>query len=97
MVKVRSGAERSLECGSMSGSYKWTIDGKMIRTDTSGIDSDTVNQRVLRITHMTGELVGVYECRLNDDQVQNTFDVKIVGGLFYYIFRIIVTCYSVQA
>ena len=97
MIKVRSGAERSLECDSMSGFYEWTIDDRMIRTNTGGIDSTTVNRRILIISHMTGELVGVYECRSNDGQVQNTFDVKIVGRLFYYIFRIIVICYSVQA
>ena len=72
----------------MSGAYKWIKDNKPITTETRGIASDTIHTSNLTITSMTQQLVGIYQCLLNDYSVRGTFDVKVVGRLFYYIFRI---------
>ena len=87
MTKIRSGAERTLQCGpsSMSGTYKWKINNTIITNTLIGIDDSTINTDSLRIRTMTQQLVGVYECLLND-QTQATFDVKIVGRSLCNIF-----------
>ena len=87
VIKIRSGAGRALPCGisSMSGTYRWKINNTALTTTISGIDGSSINTDTLRITMMTQQLVGVYECLLND-QTQATFDVRIVGRLLCNIF-----------
>ena len=65
----------------MSGRYSWTKDDEPITaviTQPSGIAQDSIHTNDLKIMSMTQQLVGLYQCLLNDS-VQNTFDVKIVG------------------
>ena len=99
--KVRFGDNITLSCLSYmtSGSYSWTKDNVSITTQISGIASDTIHTSNLTIISMTQQLVGIYQCLLNDS-VRGTFDVKVVGRLFCYIFRkmfIFDLYYSVQA
>ena len=80
-----------LPCSSViSGAYKWTKDNKTITAQIKGVASDTIHTRNLTIKSMTQQLVGVYQCLLNNTEL-STFDVKLVGRLFYYTFRIIST------
>ena len=99
--KVRFGDKVILSCpNSMtSGSYNWTKDDVPIIAQTKGIASDTIFTSNLTIISMTQQLVGIYQCLLNDS-ARGTFDVKVVGRLFYYIFRMMFIFnlyYSVQA
>lgn len=87
---MRSGEGRSLMCNSMPGTYQWRNNDSVIGSDISGINSDSVFTNTLIITSMSKLLVGRYTCRLNDE-VLNTFDIRIVGRCLYNIFRIIVT------
>ena len=88
--KVRFGDNTTLSCpNSMtSGSYSWIKDGVPITAQTRGIVSDTIYTSNLTIISMTQQLVGIYQCLLNYG-VRGTFDVNVVGRLFYYIFRMI--------
>ena len=99
--KVRFGDNITLSCPTYmtSGSYSWTKDNVSITAQISGIASDTIHTSNLTIISMTQQLVGIYQCLLNDS-VSGTFDVKVVGRLFYYIFRMMFIFnlyYSVQA
>ena len=86
VIKIRFGAERTLDCGSsMAGTYQWEINNRTITNTFGGIDDSSINTNTLRIRTMTQELVGVYECLLND-QIAATFDVKIVGRSLCNIF-----------
>lgn len=87
VIKIRSGAARTLPCGpsSMPGTYQWKMNNAVITTTFDDIDDSSINTDSLRITRMTQQLVGVYECLLNDE-TQSTFDVKIVGKLLCNIF-----------
>ena len=80
--KVRFGDKITLSCPSYmaSRSYSWTKDGVPITAQTSGIASDTIHTNNLTITSMTQQLVGIYQCLLNDIMT-DFFDVKIVGML----------------
>lgn len=85
-IKIRSGAGRTLSCGdSTSGTYKWKMNNEIITNTFEDIDDSSINTNTLRITRMTQQLVGVYEC-LVDDQTRSTFDVKIIGKLLCNIF-----------
>ena len=83
----------------MSGRYSWTKDNEPITAvtaQTSGIAKDTIHSNNLEIISMTRQLVGIYQCILNDN-VQNTFDVKIVGRFLYrFSESFIILCCSVQ-
>ena len=99
--KVRFGDNITLSCQSSmtSGPYSWTKDDVPITAQTRGIASDTILTSNLTIISMTQQLVGIYQCLLNDS-VRGTFDVKVVGRLFYYIFKVMFIFnlyYSVQA
>ena len=80
--KVRFGNKIALSCSSYiaSRSYSWTKDGVPITAETSGVASDTIYTNNLTITSMTQQLVGIYQCLLNDIMT-DLFDVKIVGML----------------
>ena len=81
-----------------SGAFSWTKDNIPITAKTRGIASNTFHTSNLTIISMTQQLVGIYQCLLNDS-VRGTFDVKVVGRLFY-IFRMMFIFnlyYSVQA
>ena len=69
----------------MSGRYSWTKDNVPITAQTRGIASDTIHTSNLTIISMTQQLVGIYQCLLNDS-VKHTFNVQYVGKLFYYIY-----------
>ena len=99
--KVRYGDRIILSCPSstISGTFSWTNDYVPITAQTRGIASDTIHTSNLTIISMTQQLVGIYQCLLNDS-VRGTFDVKVVGRLFYYIFSMMFIFnlyYSVQA
>ena len=99
--KVRFGDNTTLSCPSSmtSGSYGWTKDYVPITAQTIWIVSNTIHTSNLAIISMTQQLVGIYQCLLNDS-VRGTFDVKVVGRLFYYIFRMMFIFnlyYTVQA
>ena len=99
--KLRSGDTSIISCQSsvMSGTYSWTKDNEPITAvtaQTSGIAPDRIHTNDLEIISMTQQLVGIYQCLLNDS-VQNTFDVKIVGKFLYYFSELfIILCCSVQ-
>ena len=83
----------------MSGTYSWIKDDEPITAviaQTSGIAQDSIHTNDLKIMSMTQQLVGLYQCLLNDS-IQNTFDVKIVGRFLYCFSELfIILCCSVQ-
>ena len=99
--KLRSGDTSIISCQSsvMSGRYSWTKDNvpiTAVTAQTSGIAKNTIHTNDLEIISMTRQLVGKYQCIL-DDNVQNTFDVKIVGRFLYCFSELfIILCCSVQ-
>ena len=80
--KVRFGDRMILSCPSSmtSGTFSWTKDYVRITAQTIGIASDTIHTNNLTIISMTQQLVGIYQCLLNDI-IRDLFDVKIVGTL----------------
>lgn len=87
--KFRFGSPASIPCEPSSAvDYSWTINNEPVTEDTSGIDSRTINDKILRITSMTPQLEGMYRCTANGGTIDITFDVKVVGKLFYCFSRI---------
>ena len=80
--KVRYGDNTTLSCPSSmtSGTFSWTKDYVLITAQTRGIVSDTIHTSNLTIISMAQQLVGIYQCLLNDT-IRDLFDVKIVGML----------------
>ena len=80
--KVRFGDKITLSCPSSmtSGAFSWTKDNIPITAKTRGIASNTFHTSNLTIMSMTQQLVGIYQCLLNDI-IRDLFDVKIVGML----------------
>ena len=101
VVKKLWSGDTSITCQSsvMSATYSWIKDNEPITAvtaQTSGIAQDSIHTNDLKIISMTQQLVGIYQCLLNDS-VQNTFDVKIVGRCLYYFSELfIILCCSVQ-
>ena len=99
--KLRSGGASIISCQSsvMSGTYSWIKNNEPITAviaQTSGIAQDSIYTNNLKIMSMTQQLVGIYQCLLNDS-VQNTFDVKIVGRFLYYFSELLIILWcSVQ-
>ena len=86
--KVRFRDNITLSCPTYmtSGSYSWTKDDVSITAQISGIASDTIHTSNLTIISMTQQLVGIYQCLLNDS-VRGTFDVKVVGRFILLYFQ----------
>ena len=79
--KIRAGERTSLQCPVESqGSYSWTRNGVAVVETTVGIDSTSINKRLLRITGVSQNLVGIYRCFLNGSQNPvGTIQLYIVG------------------
>ena len=80
--KVQFGDNITLSCSNSmtSGTFSWTKDYVLITAQTRGIVSDTIHTSNLTIISMAQQLVGIYQCLLNDT-IRDLFDVKIVGML----------------
>ena len=85
-IKVSFGDKLILPCSSSmtSGTYSWTKDNELITAQTRGIAFDTTHTGNLTIVSMIQQLVGIYQCFVND-QCGVAFDVKVVGRLFYIL------------